>query len=407
VTGPLQLLIQVQRIPFEDHGPPLMTEMIYFCEEASRWLLASESNCIAVHCKGGKGRTGVMIAALMLWCGHRRCAMDAMELFTFRRTANYDPDKGFGDARPDDADLIAGSLHRKLMWILSAGLEDKKNHMPNQGPEGPSQIRYVHYLEAMLYSGIDPLNFCKRFLSHISLPVCSSQLRDPWFLSFSVRCMRGVVYDSGRHLDKATIVGGDRASVGQVIKLLSNVVIFGDTRVDFFLHKSPEGVTDSNRKLAFFVCFNTAFYESESHLTFKKHKVDMLHKMTKIDTDYQVTFNLDQVHSSPSSQSPTENLYFHQLYRQRNMLHESFFNIFLLYGERRSFAPGDIVLHERTDERVLMYVSSGAVQGVINEICDANHQYHPMGLNGLFPLSTLSQFFSFSLHLSIPCRLPR
>jgi hypothetical protein len=31
---------------------------------------------------------------LNLWCGDRRCAMDAMdamELFTFRRSANYEP----------------------------------------------------------------------------------------------------------------------------------------------------------------------------------------------------------------------------------------------------------------------------------------------------------------------------
>ena len=39
----------------------------------------------------GKGRTGVMIAALLMWSGHRKCAMDAMELFTFPRTQNYDP----------------------------------------------------------------------------------------------------------------------------------------------------------------------------------------------------------------------------------------------------------------------------------------------------------------------------
>ena len=76
---------QVQRIPFEDHGPPLLQEMIHFCNEASKWMLSDKTNVIAVHCKGGKGRTGVMIAAFMLWCGHRRCAMDAMELFTFRR----------------------------------------------------------------------------------------------------------------------------------------------------------------------------------------------------------------------------------------------------------------------------------------------------------------------------------
>ena len=36
----------------------------------------------------------MLIAALLLYVGHRRCALDALELFTFRRTDNYDPDLG-------------------------------------------------------------------------------------------------------------------------------------------------------------------------------------------------------------------------------------------------------------------------------------------------------------------------
>ena len=40
-----------------------------------------------------------------------------------------------------------------------------------------------------------------------------------------------------------------------------NAVIVGDTRVDFFLHGAADRATDANRRLAFFVCFNMAFYE--------------------------------------------------------------------------------------------------------------------------------------------------
>jgi hypothetical protein len=39
--------------------------------------------------QGGKGRTGLFISAFLLWSGHRRTALDALELFTFRRTENY------------------------------------------------------------------------------------------------------------------------------------------------------------------------------------------------------------------------------------------------------------------------------------------------------------------------------
>ena len=118
-----------------------MSEVIQFCEEATRWLRRDPKNVVATHCKGGKGRTGVLCSVLMLWCGHRRCAMDAMELFTFRRSACYEPEKGFGEA--DDVG------NNPTLWSILFG----KKITYNQGPEGPSQIRYVHYVEAMLYSG--------------------------------------------------------------------------------------------------------------------------------------------------------------------------------------------------------------------------------------------------------------
>ena len=72
-----------------------------------------------MHCKGGKGRTGVFIGALMLWTGQRRCALDALELFTFRRTENYDPELG-----------LEGSFSHY-----------RTTGRCNQTVEGPSQIR--------------------------------------------------------------------------------------------------------------------------------------------------------------------------------------------------------------------------------------------------------------------------
>ena len=36
-----------------------------FCSTAKRWMLMHPDNIIAVHCKGGKGRTGMMISAFL------------------------------------------------------------------------------------------------------------------------------------------------------------------------------------------------------------------------------------------------------------------------------------------------------------------------------------------------------
>eukprot|EP00281_Chroomonas_sp_CCMP1168_P003530 CAMPEP_0206269242 /NCGR_PEP_ID=MMETSP0047_2-20121206/32174_1 /ASSEMBLY_ACC=CAM_ASM_000192 /TAXON_ID=195065 /ORGANISM="Chroomonas mesostigmatica_cf, Strain CCMP1168" /LENGTH=152 /DNA_ID=CAMNT_0053697691 /DNA_START=114 /DNA_END=568 /DNA_ORIENTATION=- len=151
------LFSQVLRIPFEDHAPPLLLEMMQFCRDASAYMRRDPRNIIAVHCKGGKGRTGVLIAAFLLYVGHRRCALDALELFTFRRTENYDPDLG-----------LEGSFSHY-----------RNKRRCNQTVEGPSQIRYVHYMEAMLYSGIDPCQDRKTFLRTISFKVGKMQARRP------------------------------------------------------------------------------------------------------------------------------------------------------------------------------------------------------------------------------------
>ena len=73
---------QVCKIPFYDHNAPLLTQLvrlvmlfsscdsssqIRFCETASHWLEASPQNMVIVHCRGGKGRTGLFVSSLMLW----------------------------------------------------------------------------------------------------------------------------------------------------------------------------------------------------------------------------------------------------------------------------------------------------------------------------------------------------
>eukprot|EP00882_Tetradesmus_deserticola_P034602 GHRQ01039754.1.p1 GENE.GHRQ01039754.1~~GHRQ01039754.1.p1 ORF type:complete len:186 (-),score=68.42 GHRQ01039754.1:302-859(-) len=41
--------------------------MQQFCTDAAAWLAENPLNVVAVHCKAGKGRTGIMICCLMLY----------------------------------------------------------------------------------------------------------------------------------------------------------------------------------------------------------------------------------------------------------------------------------------------------------------------------------------------------
>ncbi|KAF8982646.1 hypothetical protein BGZ46_000895 [Entomortierella lignicola] len=105
--------------PFPDHSPPPFQLIHPFCEDVSDWLHTKDGNVVAVHCKAGKGRTGVMLCSFLVHCG--ATANDAIKLYGEKRTHD-----GFGVTIP-------------------------------------SQVRYIHYYEQFLESRT--LNYDPRLLS--------------------------------------------------------------------------------------------------------------------------------------------------------------------------------------------------------------------------------------------------
>lgn len=71
--------------PCSDHCPPDLPAMLAFCREAERWLRADDNNVIAVHCKAGKGRTGCMISALLVYAGAAPSAYHALRFYEWAR----------------------------------------------------------------------------------------------------------------------------------------------------------------------------------------------------------------------------------------------------------------------------------------------------------------------------------
>ena len=53
---------------------------------------AGEAPVVAVHCKAGKGRTGVMLAAYLVWSRHEGCEDAGAALSFFRRVRTSDGD---------------------------------------------------------------------------------------------------------------------------------------------------------------------------------------------------------------------------------------------------------------------------------------------------------------------------
>jgi len=59
-----------------------------FCKDAKAWLEADPENVVAIHCKAGKGRTGMMIACYLLYSEFSPNAQHALRYFACKRTHN-------------------------------------------------------------------------------------------------------------------------------------------------------------------------------------------------------------------------------------------------------------------------------------------------------------------------------
>ena len=102
---------EVIRFDIQDHTPPTMQQFVDFLNSVKDKPL---ERMLAVHCRGGKGRTGSICCAWLLYSKVCADADDALTLFALERT-----------------DLSQG---RKKI----------------QGVDTPSQRRYVHQLDALL-----------------------------------------------------------------------------------------------------------------------------------------------------------------------------------------------------------------------------------------------------------------
>ena len=76
----------VAHYPFDDHNPPSLNVIPAFCTDVYNWLNSHPDNVAAVHCKAGKGRTGVMVCCYLLHSGKVTTAVDALTYYATMRT---------------------------------------------------------------------------------------------------------------------------------------------------------------------------------------------------------------------------------------------------------------------------------------------------------------------------------
>lgn len=77
---------RVEVYPFDDNHVPSLEMIKSFCESVHSWLSENQKNVAVVHCMAGKGRTGLMICAYLVYTG--MSAEGALQLYAEKRTTN-------------------------------------------------------------------------------------------------------------------------------------------------------------------------------------------------------------------------------------------------------------------------------------------------------------------------------
>ncbi|OQR70076.1 phosphatidylinositol 3 [Tropilaelaps mercedesae] len=194
---------------FEDHAPPPLEKIEPFCRDVQEWLSKDPENVIAVHCKAGKGRTGVMICCYLVHCGRFKNADEALKHYAKVRTVD------------------------------------------EKGVTIPSQRRYVEYYARMRGSSLQYEN-TRLLLRTVTL--------DNIPLVNAIGASMGFTVYYANDRKKSVNMGETRnKNTPWQFNLPESIEVHGDVRIEFYINRFVPGVKE---KICA-VCFNTFFIEAD------------------------------------------------------------------------------------------------------------------------------------------------
>ncbi|XP_076876077.1 putative tyrosine-protein phosphatase TPTE isoform X2 [Brachyhypopomus gauderio] len=250
---------RVERVMIDDHNVPSLEDMLRYTTSVREWMAADPNNIIAIHCKGGKGRTGTMVCTWLIDSDQFESAQDSLDYFGERRT-------------------------------------DKSMSSKFQGVETPSQSRYVGYYEVMKTKHDRQLP-----------PPKSLKIK-----SLRIHSIAGVGKGNGVDLKVRIIVRKERVfqcvcakqenctlfpdagNNAVVISLLEGPVVCGDVKVMF---ESSAGLPKGYEDCPFYFWFNTSFVEN-NRLYLSREELDNPHKSKTWDI-YKEDFGVTVVFTDP------------------------------------------------------------------------------------------------------------
>lgn len=247
---------RVECFPFDDHNAPPLELVLKFCKNVKEWLDQHKENVAVIHCKAGKGRTGVMVTAYMIFTGEWKNPQDALDFYAAMRTYN------------------------------------------KKGVTIPSQIRYVKYFGRVMneLKGVlpEPRTLLLNSIELSPAPLKISNYQD---IRFSVYVNKTLIFThkspptlknqkKGKKDKKVSKSESEEDPDESLVFECVPVPILGDIKIDFFVNET----FGSERMLAFW--FQTAFVDHTTNvLELKKEELDKAHK-DKSHKSYKENFRV-------------------------------------------------------------------------------------------------------------------
>jgi len=221
----------VRRYQIDDHNVPTLEMMMDLVKDVRDWLKGGEkgrNRVVALHCKGGKGRTGTMVCAVLIDQGLFQDAGLTLQYFGQRRT-DLNVSKQF------------------------------------QGVETYSQIRYVHYFQEIVKQGVIEIPSRPLVIDQINITGLRGVGKGDGS-DFSVRISNKILgekviefFENGEgERDTSYNRIGDKLEV----KLKGNPLVV-DQDIKFLFTCSTKGVPKGYDDCAFFFWLHTHFLKTD------------------------------------------------------------------------------------------------------------------------------------------------
>jgi len=218
--------------PFDDHNCPPFDDMEPFCETLDSWLSMDPENIAAIHCKAGKGRTGLVICIYILHTGTYPDANSALNFYAISRTMNM------------------------------------------KGVTIPSQRRWVKYYEIMMRRRREgKYRASKRF----RLKSIFTGKDSPSFTSLALFCEKTKDFNT-KEL-KFEPYTHPQYKKGSLLKCPKDWIFHKDVKVQWSKRARKAYQLKSKDKRVFSLWFNTDFIESDNRLVFVKNDIDKVNKV--------------------------------------------------------------------------------------------------------------------------------